>query len=715
MTEHLSKSGESRHIQKTLTMRCYLLKRFAIAVFAAAVLLCMPSAHAAVSYTLVTEPDEGMTSIYNFLGQATHTIDMTMYELSDTTFEQDLAAAASRGVTVRVILDQNNEKSANTAAYNYLTSNGVSVHWANPTYAVTHQKTITIDGAYSDAQTAIMTLNLTPQYYSTTRDFALIENDVNDIAAIETTFNADFVNGTITPPTGDDLVWSPTNSQTLMVGLINSAKQTLLVENEEMSDTAIVNALEAAAERGVTVQIAMTNTSNDYETEFNALVKAGCYVSTYVSTASLYIHAKIMVADYGTASEQFYLGSENFSSASLTKNRELGIITNDSTTLASLDDTLTSDFDGGTPWPGSGGSGANFSLSASPSTLTIAQGANGSSTITVTPTNGFTGSVALSASGLPSGVTASFNPSSTTTTSVLTMTASSTATTGTSTVTITGTSGSLTHTTTISLTVTAAAQPSFTLSASPSTLSLTQGTNGTSTITVTPSGGFSGTVALSATGLPSGVTAAFNPTSTTSTSVLTFTASSTATTGTTTVTVTGVSGSITKTTTISLTIVSSGGGATQLLLNPGFESGNVSWTALTGVINDSGTEPPHSGLWDAWLDGKGKSETETLAQTVAIPSGKTTATLTFWLHIDTAETTTTKKYDTMKVELLNSKGKVLATLGTFTNLNHNTGYVLESYSLTSYIGQTVEVYLTGTEDSEYQTSFVVDDFALNVQ
>jgi len=102
-------------------------------------------------------------------------------------------------------------------------------------------------------------------------------------------------------------------------------------------------------------------------------------------------------------------------------------------------------------------------------------------------------------------------------------------------------------------------------------------------------------------------------------------------------------------------------------------------------------------------------------QTVAIPSGKTSATLTFWLHIDTAETTTTTAYDTLKVQIRNSSGTVLATLATYSNLNHNTGYTQKSFSLNSYIGQTIQVYLVGAEDSTLQTSFVVDDFALNVQ
>ena len=103
-------------------------------------------------------------------------------------------------------------------------------------------------------------------------------------------------------------------------------------------------------------------------------------------------------------------------------------------------------------WPGSSPT-PTFVLSVSPSSLTITQGASGTSTITVTPQNGFNGNVSLSASGLPSGVSASFNPTSTTSMSTLTLTASGTSATGTVTVTITGTSGSLSSPTTISLTV----------------------------------------------------------------------------------------------------------------------------------------------------------------------------------------------------------------------------------------------------------------------
>jgi subtilase family serine protease len=238
----------------------------------------------------------------------------------------------------------------------------------------------------------------------------------------------------------------------------------------------------------------------------------------------------------------------------------------------------------------------SFTLSDSPSSLTITQGSSGTSTITVNDVNGFTGSVTLAASGLPSGVTAAFGTNPTTGTSVLTLTASATATTGTATVTITGTSGSLTATTTLALTVNSTATPAFSVSASPTSVTVTQGSSGTSTITVTSTGGFNSATTLSASGLPSGVTAAFStnpvtpPANGSATSTLTLTASSSATVGTATVTITGTSGSTSHSTTIALTVnASSGTKNFTLSLSPSSftidDNGSVSTTLTVTSVN----------------------------------------------------------------------------------------------------------------------------------
>src|SRR5450755_3535135 len=257
----------------------------------------------------------------------------------------------------------------------------------------------------------------------------------------------------------------------------------------------------------------------------------------------------------------------------------------------------------------------------------------------------------------------------------------------------------------------AQATPNFTLSASPASLAVTRGSSGNSTVTETPSGGFTGSVTLSATGLPAGVTATFGTNPTTSTSVVTFTASSTATTGTSTVTITGTSGTLTHTTSVALTI-SSSATAQQLIVNPGFETGTATpWTLTAGVLNNSPSEPAHAGAWDAWLDGYGTTHTDTASQTITIPATATSATLTFWLHIDTAETTTTTAFDVLSVQAISG---TTTTLGTFSNLNKAAGYIQRSFSLNAFIGKTVTIRFSGTEDTSLQTSFVIDDINVNV-
>lgn len=158
--------------------------------------------------------------------------------------------------------------------------------------------------------------------------------------------------------------------------------------------------------------------------------------------------------------------------------------------------------------------------------------------------------------------------------------------------------------------------------------------------------------------------------------------------------------------------IPSAGGTQQLLLNPGFESGAANWTMTAGVLNTSSSEPAHGGTTDAWMCGYGSSHTDTLYQTVTIPSNVTSVTLTFWVHIDTAETTTSIAYDTSSIQIRNSSNALLTTLATYSNLNKATGYVQKSFDVSAYKGQTIRVYVTSSEDASLQTSFVYDDFAL---
>jgi cardiolipin synthase len=299
--------------------------------------------------TVLAEPDAGFSQIYKLIISARHSVELTMYELNDTTAEADLAADARRGVDVRVVLDQHLEKARNQAAYSYLTAHRVHVAWA-PAATTYHQKTLTVDGKTS----VIMTLNLVSSDYSGTRDFAVIDTNPADVSAVVTTFNADFSGpgSGYDPPDGADLVWSPTNSQAVILSVIKGARHTLAIENEEMDDSTVTSALIAAARRGVDVTVTMTEQSS-WNAAFTKLVRAGAHVHTYAnSTSVLYIHAKVVLADAGLSSERVFVGSENFSAASLRHNRELGIVTTQHAVISVVSATLARDYAGASPFSG---------------------------------------------------------------------------------------------------------------------------------------------------------------------------------------------------------------------------------------------------------------------------------------------------------------------------------------------------------------------------
>ncbi|MFF4814594.1 protease pro-enzyme activation domain-containing protein [Kitasatospora sp. NPDC001309] len=154
-----------------------------------------------------------------------------------------------------------------------------------------------------------------------------------------------------------------------------------------------------------------------------------------------------------------------------------------------------------------------------------------------------------------------------------------------------------------------------------------------------------------------------------------------------------------------------GGGCTaaQLIGNGGFETGTAApWSTSSGVVDNGTSEPAHSGSWKAWLDGYGSAHTDTLSQTVTVPAGCASATLTFALHIDTAETGSTP-YDTLTLQANGT------TVKTWSNVDAAAGYVQQTVDLTSFAGRSVTLKFTGTEDGSNQTSFVIDDVALNVK
>jgi cardiolipin synthase len=297
-----------------------------------------PSRRETGKTTLVVEPSDGYRSIYALLAGAQRSIDITMYELADPNIVVALVAAHRRQVAVRVMLDRALQgSSVNRAAFIGLSRAGVAVHFA-PSSVIFHQKTVTVDGRTS----AIMTGNLTPRYYPTTRDFIVMDTDRRTVSTIESVFDRDWAGSAVTAGAAiGGLVWSPGAAPRLLT-LINGARRSLVIENEEMDSTVVESALEAASRRGVSVTLIMTGDSS-WVDALARLRLAGVRLVVHPDGPhALYVHAKAMVIDGTTA----YVGSQNFSQSSLDFNRELGVVTSNSTLVSVLADTLMADSTG---------------------------------------------------------------------------------------------------------------------------------------------------------------------------------------------------------------------------------------------------------------------------------------------------------------------------------------------------------------------------------
>ncbi|MCF6524153.1 S8 family serine peptidase [Streptomyces sp. JJ36] len=262
----------------------------------------------------------------------------------------------------------------------------------------------------------------------------------------------------------------------------------------------------------------------------------------------------------------------------------------------------------------------------------------------------------------------------------------------------------------------------FALSVTPDSASVTAGESAGATLGTEVTSGSAETVTLSASGLPAGTDAAFDPSSVTAgeSAQVTLATSASTPNGTYQVSLTGRSASAEHSVTFTLTVT---GGTEpectpgQLLANPGFESGETGWTVTDQVIGQwsSQGQPPHAGSWNAWFNGYGRTSTDQLRQNVTLPEGCSSYELSYQLHIDSAEYTSSTAYDTFRVEILTADGsQVLDTLDTYSNLDENSGYARHTADLGTYAGQEIRLRFTGEEDVSLQTSFVLDDTAVDV-
>jgi cardiolipin synthase len=289
------------------------------------------------SRTLFVEPDDGSGPVLAAIGGARNSVEVVVYLLTDRSVIEALIAAHRRGAAVRVMLEADPYGSGpgNTAVYDQLQHAGVEVRWANPAFALTHEKAVVVDG-----QTAlIMTLNLVYSAFHGNREYGILTRDPAEVAEVLAGFNADWERQAFKPQ-APSLLWSDVNTRRKLLEIIDGTRTSLLLEQEALQDRELLRRLASAAGRGVDVRVITPpdeDKSDPNRQGREQLVAAGAGVRTLEAPK---MHAKIIVADGSRA----VVGSANITYSSMDNNRELGIRVAEPEIVGRLGETFETDW-----------------------------------------------------------------------------------------------------------------------------------------------------------------------------------------------------------------------------------------------------------------------------------------------------------------------------------------------------------------------------------
>ena len=292
------------------------------------------------------EPDAGESVVVNAISDARKSVWLEIYLLSDTKVIHALEDAANHGIDVRVMLEPHpfGGGTSPSRTLDQLKAAGIKAQYSDPDFALTHEKGMIIDGNTAYIMTSNFTRSALGGYsgssYLSNREYDIIDTNAKDVQAVIAIFSADW-NHTTAQFNDPNLVVSPVNSRNDFNTLISSAHHTLLIEAEEMNDDAIEQALVNAAQHGVRIEVILPaphgSQSDSNSQGIDTIKQGGVQVK---EDSKLYMHAKIIVVDGKTA----FVGSENISTQSLDRNRELGIIVSDAGVLGTLQSTFQKDW-----------------------------------------------------------------------------------------------------------------------------------------------------------------------------------------------------------------------------------------------------------------------------------------------------------------------------------------------------------------------------------
>jgi cardiolipin synthase len=293
--------------------------------------------------TLVVQPDDGVDPVLGLLADATESLRVKQFTLSEPRLVQGLIDAHRRGVAVRVMLNPHRSSGdrPNDAVFGQLQQTGMAVQWTSPAYVVTHEKSIVID----DRRALIATFNLVVKYFTETRDYGVITADPAQVAQVAAGFDADWQHVPFHPDPQASLLWSVTNARPLMAQFIDQARHSLDIQHPKFVDATIVERMVAAQERGVHVRVLCGGRHglSDYDVldtfaSLRLLQRAGIRVHRQ---KHLKLHAKLILAD----DKRALLGSMNIDRSAFDLRRELGISFDDEPIVERLSHIFTHEWD----------------------------------------------------------------------------------------------------------------------------------------------------------------------------------------------------------------------------------------------------------------------------------------------------------------------------------------------------------------------------------
>lgn len=287
---------------------------------------------------LFIEPEAGDSPVIQEINSAQKEILVEVYILSDKDVISALDAAQNRGVSVKVMLEEHpfGGGDLNTKTAKTLQEDGIAYKWTSPVFALTHEKSIVID----NSEVFVLSQNLSASSFSKNREYDVLDRNPKDVSEVRSIFIADWERQSFTP-SQTNLIVSPVNSRDAIVSLFESASVSIDTEVEDIDDAEIIDVLsEKAKKMPVRLILPTLKQISSNADAIQTLRAAGVKVETL---SSPYIHGKMIVVD----GQKAYIGSVNFSTQSLDKNRELGIILTQPEAIQALETTFQQDWEKG--------------------------------------------------------------------------------------------------------------------------------------------------------------------------------------------------------------------------------------------------------------------------------------------------------------------------------------------------------------------------------